>query len=144
MSINLILKNLPQRFPFLMCDCIEEYAYQSHSKGYKNVSIGEPYFTGHFPDEPIMPGVLVLETMAQIGGFVFLNENDSTNGLRGYIAGFNNVKFSRQVLPGNRLDVNATFVSQLGSLGKVKAVASVNGTRVANAEVIYKFERNQS
>jgi 3-hydroxyacyl-[acyl-carrier-protein] dehydratase len=141
MSIELILKNLPQRYPFLMCDFIEDYEYKKFSKGYKNVSINEWYFEGHFPDDPIMPGVLILEAMTQVGGFVFLEKNDGSDlPLKGYIAGFDKVKFLKKVIPGDRLDIDAEFISQFGNLGKAKAIASVNGKQVAVAEIMYKFE----
>lgn len=102
--------------------------------GKKNVTVNEPYFQGHFVDEPIMPGVMILETMAQIGGFVFDIENE-----RGYVIGIDKAKFKKVVIPGDTLIVEVTLIQKFGSMGKVNAVAKVDGIEVASAEITYNF-----
>lgn len=102
--------------------------------GKKNVTINEPFFQGHFTDEPIMPGVMILETMAQIGGFVFNIENE-----RGYVIGVDKAKFKKVVIPGDTLIVEATLIQKFGSMGKVNAVAKVDDIEVASAEITYNF-----
>lgn len=139
MDIMEIMKHLPHRYPFLFCDRIHSHEYHKSVVGIKNVTINEPFFQGHFPDEPIMPGVLILETMAQIGGFIFYRQTNQFNSLKAYIAGFDKVKFTKPVIPGDTLVVEGTFISSLGSLAKISAVASVNGSKVASAEIVYKL-----
>lgn len=140
MDINQIMKFLPHRYPFLLCDRIISHEYNISVVGIKNVSMNEPFFQGHFPDEPIMPGVLILEAMAQIGGFMFLDENNQGEGsLKALIAGFDRVKFTHKVIPGDKLVVEGTFISMLGTLAKINAVATVDGVKAASAEITYKF-----
>lgn len=104
--------------------------------GLKNVTINEPFFEGHFPDEPIMPGVLILETMAQTGGFVF-----DLEGYRGYVIGINKAKFTRAVVPGDQLIIDMSFVQKFNEIGKVKGKVSVDGQKAAEAEITYMFEK---
>lgn len=134
LSITDIQKLLPHRYPFLMVDRILSVEKNKKVIGLKNVTINEPYFEGHFPDEPIMPGVLILETMAQTGGFIF-----DIEGARGYVAGINKAKFLRAVLPGDQLIVEMELEQQLGAMGKVKGVVKVENVKVAEAEITYRF-----
>lgn len=135
-----IMRALPHRHPFLMVDRIVEAVPNERSAGYKHISVNEPWAAGHFPDEPVFPGVLIIETMAQIGGFVFWTEEGGTNQLRGYLSGVDKVKFLRPVLPGDTLHVEAKFVARVGQLAQVKCEAKVGGELVASAVVSYAFK----
>lgn len=134
-TINEIYKMLPHRYPFLMVDKILSVEPEKKVVGLKNVTVNEPFFQGHFPDEPIMPGVMITETMSQIGGFVFDIKNK-----RGYVVGIDKAKFIKPVIPGDTLIVEATLITQLDNMGKVKAVAKVDGVQVACAEITYSFK----
>lgn len=133
-DIYQIMKILPHRYPFLMVDRIIEEEALKRVVGVKNVTVNEPFFMGHFPGEPIMPGTLIIEAMAQIGGFVFDIENSM-----GYVVGVNNAKFIKKVLPGDVLEIEANFIVQMGNVGKVKATARVDNKTVAMAEITYSF-----
>lgn len=134
-TINQIYTMLPHRYPFLMVDRILSVEPEKKVVGLKNVTVNEPYFQGHFPDEPIMPGVMITEAMSQIGGFVFDIKNK-----RGYVVGIDKAKFVKPVIPGDTLIVEATFITRIGNMGKVKAVAKVDNTKVASAEITYSFK----
>jgi 3-hydroxyacyl-[acyl-carrier-protein] dehydratase len=135
LSIQQIMQALPHRYPFLMLDRLISVEPGAAAVGLKNVTINEPYFAGHFPDEPIVPGVLILESMAQCGGFIF-----DMASKRGYIAGFDRVKFLRPVYPGDQLVLEMKLVQQLGDLARVSGEARVDGQRVASAEISYRFK----
>lgn len=135
LTIQEIYKRLPHRYPFLMVDKILSVEEGKTVVGLKNVTVNEPYFQGHFPDEPIMPGVMIIETMAQIGGFVFDIVNE-----RGYVIGVDKTKFKKVVIPGDTLIVEATLIQRFGSMGKVKAVAKVDNVEVASGEITYNFK----
>ncbi|MGB7606373.1 MAG: 3-hydroxyacyl-ACP dehydratase FabZ [Lutisporaceae bacterium] len=135
LTIQEIYKRLPHRYPFLMVDRILSIEEGKTVVGLKNVTVNEPYFQGHFPDEPIMPGVMIIETMAQIGGFVFDIVNE-----RGYVIGVDKTKFKKVVIPGDTLIVEAILMQKFGSMGKVKAVAKVDNVEVASGEITYNFK----
>lgn len=137
LTIQEIYKRLPHRYPFLMVDKILSVEEGKTVVGLKNVTVNEPYFQGHFPDEPIMPGVMIIETMAQIGGFVFDIVNE-----RGYVIGVDKTKFKKVVIPGDTLIVEATLIQRFGSMGKVKAIAKVDNVEVASGEITYNFKPN--
>lgn len=137
LTIQEIYKRLPHRYPFLMVDKILSVEEGKTVVGLKNITVNEPYFQGHFPDEPIMPGVMIIETMAQIGGFVFDIVNE-----RGYVIGVDKTKFKKVVIPGDTLIVEATLIQRFGSMGKVKAVAKVDNVEVASGEITYNFKPN--
>lgn len=134
-TINEIYQMLPHRYPFLMVDRILSVEPGEKVIGLKNVTINESFFQGHFPDDPVMPGVMITETMSQIGGFVF-----DIKSKRGYVVGIDKAKFVKPVIPGDTLIVEATLITKLGNMGKVKAVAKVDGTQVACAEITYSFK----
>jgi beta-hydroxyacyl-ACP dehydratase FabZ len=140
LGIQEIMKALPHRYPFLLCDKILEIDYGNSVKGIKNVSINEPFFQGHFPDEPIMPGVLILETMAQIGGFIFYNQESEKESLKGKIVKMNDVKFLREVVPGDVMEVTGEIVERSGSYAQAKLVAKVNNKTAAKAVITYYFK----
>lgn len=136
-----IAQILPHRYPFLLVDRILEVDPGKHVRGLKNVTINEPFFQGHFPGKPIVPGVIILEIMSQIGGFVFLpTENLPPQYTAGYVVGFDRVRFRRFVVPGDTLVVEAELLGRLQSLTKVRATAFVKDEVVAKAEISYNLE----
>ncbi|HAU86663.1 MAG TPA: 3-hydroxyacyl-[acyl-carrier-protein] dehydratase FabZ [Lachnospiraceae bacterium] len=134
-----IYATLPHRYPMLFVDDIYEIDYGKHVRGVKNVSMNEPWVQGHFPEEPVFPGVLIIETMAQIGGFMFYSEEESKS-LKAYLSKIDEVKFLRKVVPGEQLIVEADFISSFSKFAKVKCKGIVNGKAVAKAVVTYCFD----
>lgn len=134
-----IYKILPHRYPFLMVDRILSIEKNERVVGIKNVSINEPYFQGHFPDQPIMPAVLILESMAQIGGFVFDLKTE-----RAYVVGIERAKFRKMVRPGDVLFVECEYMQRFNSIAKIKAKAIVDGVEVANATISYMFSEKDT
>lgn len=133
---------LPHRYPFLLVDKILELEIGKRVRGLKNVTYNEPFFQGHFPGQAIMPGVLILESMSQVCGFIFLS-NINANKVaitRGYVIGFERVKFKNFVTPGDTLIIEGILMGTFQSLAKVKAKALVNENIVAEAEISYRFE----
>ena len=123
LTINEIYKKLPHRYPFLMVDRILEIKKDESVTGIKNVTVNEPFFQGHFPDEPLMPAAMIVESMAQIGGFIFELDDE-----RGYVVGVDKAKFKAKVIPGDTLKIECKKITRVGGLAKVKAVASVDGS----------------
>lgn len=130
-----VLSRLPHRQPFLLVDRIGVRVPGVSVTAYKNVTINEPFFSGHFPEDPIMPGVMILEAMAQGAGFVFELEHK-----RALLAGFDKVRFQGIVRPGDQLEITGDLLVAMTRMGKVKAQAKVAGKRVASAEITYMFE----
>jgi len=137
LDINMIQKILPHRYPFLMVDRIVE-ATEKKVVGLKNVTINEPFFQGHFPGQPIMPGVLIIEAMAQVGGVAALNVNENLGKLA-YFLSINNAKFRKPVVPGDQLVIESELVKQKMGIIQVRAVAKVNGEVVAEADLMFAF-----
>jgi len=126
---------LPHRYPFLLIDRVTEVESGVWARGYKNVSINEWFFQGHFPDEPIMPGVLITEAMGQLGAFAIHKPGQAP--FVGMIASMKEIKFNKPVLPGDRLDLFYEVISHKGPFVKGNAQATVNGETVAKvAEMI--------
>ena len=136
MNITEIMNILPHRYPFLLVDRITELFPGKKAVGIKNVSANEPYFQGHFPGFPVMPGVLVIEAMAQVGAVAVLSMPDYTNKLA-LFAGIDNARFRRQILPGDVLYIEVELLRLRSQLGKGKGVATVNGEIVAEAELLF-------
>lgn len=134
--VKQIMDILPHRFPFLMVDRILELEPGHRAVGIKNVSINEPYFVGHWPGSPVMPGVLVLEAMAQVGGVLLLTLVPDTNRLA-LFGGVSRARFRQQVHPGDQLRLEVEMVRRKGDIGKVKAIATVDGEVVADAELMF-------
>ncbi len=131
------IKNIiPQRDPFLMIDEIEEYVPGESAIAYKNVNEKEWYFKGHFPDNPIMPGVLITESLAQTGAVAILSmdENKGKNALFG---GIDKMKFKRMVVPGDRLKLDVKIIKRKGPIGVGEAIATVDGKIVAKGELTF-------
>lgn len=135
LDINMIQKILPHRYPFLFVDKILEMN-DKKVVGIKNVTIDEPFFQGHFPDHPIMPGVLVIEAMAQVAGVGALSMSDN-RGKIAYFVSINNAKFRKPVLPGDLLRIEIEIVRVKLSLIQVRAVAKVDGTIAAEADLVF-------
>ncbi len=135
-DINKILECLPHRFPFLMVDRIIELEEGKRIVGIKNVTINEPFFQGHFPQRPIMPGVLIIEAMAQVGAVVVLGTPEN-RGKIAYLMGVDKAKFRKPVEPGDQLRIEIEIVSARKSAGKVAAKAFVGETLVAQAGITF-------
>ncbi len=131
-DIKQILKILPHRYPFLLVDKIIDYERGKYIIGMKNVTINEPFFIGHFPGHPIMPGVLILEAMAQVGAILLLSEEKNIGKLA-YFAGMDKVKFRKPVLPGDQLRFEIEILGSKMGLYKIKGKTLVNGKVVAQA-----------
>ncbi len=129
-----VLRLLPHRYPFLLVDRIVEIEEGSFIRGYKNVTINEPFFQGHFPGEPIMPGVLILEAMAQMG-ILFAKKTapDELENKLFVFAGMDSVRFRRPVRPGDRLDMELRLLKRKRLVWKMEGVASVNGETAVEA-----------
>lgn len=131
-----IMEIIPHRQPFLLIDTIEELEPGVRAVGKKCVSFNEPYFAGHFPGNPVMPGVLIIEALAQVGAVAILGQ-EQWKGKTAYFVGINNAKFRQKVLPGDVLMLETTIVKQKGSIGVGEAVATVNGKVAAKAELTF-------
>lgn len=140
MDINAIMKILPHRFPFLLVDRIIELEPGKRCVGIKNVTINEPFFPGHFPGHPVMPGVLILESMAQVAGIMaYLASDDETKKKVSYFMGIDNAKFRKPVMPGDQLTIEiATTFNRRGIWG-VDGKAFVDGKLVTEASLKATF-----
>lgn len=136
MDINEIREILPHRYPFLLVDRVTEVVEGKSIKGYKNVTINDQFFQGHFPEKPIMPGVLILEALAQLGAVSILSM-DEFKGKIPMFAGADKVKWRKPVVPGDRLDLSCEIIKLRGPIGIGKAVATVDGKKVCEAEIMF-------
>jgi len=139
MDIYEILKYLPQRYPVLMIDRVTEIDPGKRIVALKNVSANEPHFQGHFPGRPIMPGVLILEAMAQAAGVLVFSAEDMAekrDRLLYYYVGIDNARFKRPVVPGDQLELDVTIERTLRGIGKFTCLARVAGTLVAEATIL--------
>lgn len=138
LNIEQIKELLPHRYPFLLLDRVTEYISGESIRGYKNVSANEALFQGHFPDKSIFPGVLICEALAQLTAvYGFLTTgNRPADGYLYLFAGLDNVKFKRQVVPGDQLELVIEFVSERRGMYKVKGQALVDGQLAASADIL--------
>jgi len=136
LNLNEIKAILPHRHPFLLVDRIDDYEPGVRAVGIKNVTYGESYFVGHFPEEPIMPGVLIVEALAQVGAVAILSEPENT-GKIAYFGSINNCRFKGKVIPGDQLQLETEIIKRKGPVGIGKAIARVNGKKVASAELTF-------
>ncbi len=136
MGIQEILGVLPHRYPFLLVDRILEVDSGKRIVGIKNVTMNEPHFTGHFPDHPVMPGVLIVEAMAQTGGLLLLDQVDNAEGKIVYFMSIDGVKFRKPVVPGDQLRLEVEMVKFRGKTCRMKGVAYVDGQPAAEAEMM--------
>lgn len=133
---------IPHRWPFLLVDKIVEMEGGVRAVGIKNVSVNEPYFQGHFPGQPIMPGVLIVEALAQVGAVALLSQPEN-KGKIVYFAGIDSFRFRRPVLPGDTLRLEVRLTRMRGPVGKGSVVAEVEGQRVADGELTFALANAQ-
>ena len=137
LDIHKLMSLLPHRYPFLLVDRVTALEPENFVEAYKNVSINEPFFQGHFPGLPVMPGVLIIEAMAQAGGFMVLTglSDDVVRSSIFLFTGIENVRFRRPVVPGDRLDLRSELVRKKMQLWKMRGTAHVDGALAAEAEL---------
>jgi beta-hydroxyacyl-ACP dehydratase FabZ len=135
LDIQAIEKILPHRYPFLLVDRIAELE-DMRVVGIKNVTINEPFFQGHFPGFPVMPGVLIVEAMAQVAAVLVLSRVGDRDNKIVFFASISQAKFRRPVVPGDQLRIEVTFLKLKPSVAKVQGKATVDGTVVAEAEIV--------
>ncbi len=138
MDVNEIRKYLPHRYPFLLVDRVVELIPGESIVAYKNVTVNEPFFNGHFPDHPVMPGVLIVEAMAQAAGILGFKTMDKTpqDGSIYYFVGADNLRFKRPVVPGDRLQLEASVLSEKRGIWKFQVKATVEGETVSSATIL--------
>jgi 3-hydroxyacyl-[acyl-carrier-protein] dehydratase len=138
LDIHEILKHLPHRYPFLLIDRVLELELNSRLVGIKNVTYNEPYFPGHFPQRPVMPGVLILEALAQATGVLAFKSVGRTpdDGTLYYFVGIDNARFKRPVEPGDQLRLEVHYVKKMRGIWKFTAEATVEGELVCSAEIM--------
>jgi UDP-3-O-[3-hydroxymyristoyl] N-acetylglucosamine deacetylase/3-hydroxyacyl-[acyl-carrier-protein] dehydratase len=135
MMVDELMKVIPHRYPFLFVDRILEIEEGKRIVGIKNVTINEPYFEGHFPGHPIMPGVLIIEAMAQVGGVLLMGAMTESESKVVYFMSLDNVKFRRPVRPGDQLRFEVEIAQIRGSVCKMRGVAKVDGDVAAEADM---------
>ena len=136
MDILKLMKVLPHRYPMLLVDRITHFEMHERATGYKNLSMNEQFFQGHFPGQPLMPGVYMIEALAQLGGTIILGPDDFSRRIA-FLTGIDKAKFRRPVVPGDRLDMETTRLRLRTNLGWVKAEARVDGKLVCSAELMF-------
>ena len=136
LDINEIKKILPHRYPFLLVDRIEEMEPGVRAVGYKNVTANEPFFQGHFPEYPVLPGVLLIEALAQVGAVAILSLEEN-KGKLAFFGGIKNAKFRKQVIPGDVVKLETEIIKCKGPMGVGKAIATVDGKMAAEAEISF-------
>lgn len=138
MDIQEVMKHLPHRYPFLLIDRVVEFDAGKSLVALKNVTINEDYFNGHFPGQPVMPGVLMIEALAQAGGVLAYKSSNTTpaDGILYYLAGVNKARFKRIVTPGDQLRLSVEMSKSKGNLWKILGEASVDGEMACSAELM--------
>jgi len=139
-DIKSIMQNLPHRYPFLLVDRVVEFVKGERIVALKNVTINEPYFQGHFPDTPIMPGVLIVEAMGQAGGVLVTRSlPPEKQGKLIYFMGFDDVRFRKPVVPGDQLILELEMLKLRSKVVKMAGVAKVEGKIVAEAKLMAAY-----
>ncbi|MDF2592924.1 MAG: 3-hydroxyacyl-[acyl-carrier-protein] dehydratase FabZ [Clostridia bacterium] len=140
---NIDIQNIiPHRYPFLLVDKIVEIEYGKKAIGIKNVTVNEPFFQGHFPGNPIMPGVLIVEAMAQVGAVSILGM-EQNKGKLAVFAGIDNMRFRKQVVPGDTLRMEVEMLVFKRGIGKAKAEAYVGDEMAASGELMFAIIENK-
>ncbi|NGO53423.1 3-hydroxyacyl-ACP dehydratase FabZ [Allomesorhizobium camelthorni] len=130
-----LMKLLPHRYPFLLVDKIIEIDEDNSAIGIKNVTINEPHFQGHFPEQPVMPGVLIVEAMAQTAGAICIRSQNTDKPSLVYFMTIDNAKFRRPVVPGDRLEIHVKKLKKRGNIWRFACEAMVDGAKAAEAEI---------
>ena len=137
LDVTAIQALLPHRYPFLLVDRVVEFEAHKRVLAYKNVTCNEPFFNGHFPGNPVMPGVLVVEALAQAGGLLTqLSHQSGTDGKLFYLVKIDGAKFSRMVVPGDRLELEVTLKRVIRNMAMYSGIARVDGEQAACAEIL--------
>lgn len=136
MGIKEIQEIIPHRHPFLLVDCIEQLEPGVRAVGYKAITYDESFFRGHFPQEPVMPGVLMVEALAQTGAVAILSQ-EGFKGKTAYFGGIDKLKFKHKVVPGDRLRLECEIIRQKGAVGIGKATATVDGKVAVTGELTF-------
>jgi 3-hydroxyacyl-[acyl-carrier-protein] dehydratase len=139
LDINEIKEIIPHRYPFLLIDKIIEVEDGKRAVGLKNVTANEEFFNGHFPDYPVMPGVLIVEALAQVGAVAMLKP-EANRGKLAFFAGIDNCRFKRQVKPGDQLRLEVEMIKVRGPMGKGKAIATVDGEVACETEIMFALK----
>lgn len=127
---------IPHRYPMLLVDRVTEIVDGVSAKGYKNVTINEQFFNGHYPEHPVMPGVLILEALAQVGAVAILSKEENKGKLP-LFAGADKVRWKKQVVPGDRLDLSVEIIKMRGPIGVGLGIATVDGVKACVAEIMF-------
>jgi 3-hydroxyacyl-[acyl-carrier-protein] dehydratase len=138
-----IMEIIPHRYPFLLVDSIEYVVPGERAVGYKNVTANEPYFAGHFPNYPVMPGVLIVEALAQVGAVALLSLPEN-KGRLAFFAGIDGVRFRRQVFPGDRLRLEVSISSMKMGIGKGEAKAYVGEELAVSGQLMFALAKEES
>lgn len=139
-DIKSIMQHLPHRYPFLLVDRVVEFVKDTRIVALKNVTINEPFFQGHFPDTPIMPGVLIVEALGQAGGVLVIQSLPQENqGKLIYFMGFDKVRFRKPVVPGDQLMLELEMLKQRSKVVKMVGIAKVDGKTVAEAQLMAAY-----
>ena len=139
-DIEDILEILPHRYPFLLVDRVVELEEEKRVVALKNVTYNENFFQGHYPEKPIMPGVLIIEALAQTGGFLMLNITDKDSDTLPYFAGIDKAKFRKPVVPGDQLKLSCEVIKLKGRVAKVRAEAFVGDDLVAEGRLLFAMK----
>jgi 3-hydroxyacyl-[acyl-carrier-protein] dehydratase len=136
LNVQQLMERIPHRYPFLLLDRVIECVPGERLVAIKNVTANEPFFSGHFPGNPVMPGVLIIEALAQAGGVLAWESTDSVRGVLPYFAGIEKARFKRLVGPGDQLVLRVNLLARRQHLWRFGAVAEVDGARAVQAEIL--------